>query len=517
MARLLGSIVLLLLTGSGCASPSSEINLAPLYLRSTVPGVQRTEALGGLARFEEAGGHTRWALNPLLWRERRPDGSLQADFAVLLGRYEHDPERNRTRTRIFPLYLFETERRPDGVQDTDWLLLPFFAGGSSSDKEEDYFAFFPLWGRLKNVLAWEEVNFVMFPLWAHTRKQTGTQTTHWFWPFFGYSRGRGEGWHLWPFFGEWEVPGRERSSYLLWPFWNQSETDLDKPHPRKSWFLFPFYGRIEQDDYTASTWLWPFLGRAERPSTGYYSWSFWPFLKFEEGGRGELGDTDPRKLQRILPFYMHFEDEATEWSALLFPLFWKRHDHFGDIDREAHYALPLWWSWTTKRYDAPASDPDRQLIQVEEVRRLWPFAAWRRIQPVDPDRPPIAPEDALRPEDVEGDQLEVPYLGEQIARNLTRPLALWQRREYAPRGPRLERAFLGLYHSLKAEGHHRWSMPIIGGQWTEPGGTRHHAYLFGLLRWSSGRDGRTWQAPAFPGPGWPELHRTTSVEPADQP
>ena len=79
MARLLGSIVLLLLTGSGCASPSSEINLAPLYLRSTVPGVQRTEALGGLARFEEAGGHTRWALNPLLWREDVCDHGLAAD------------------------------------------------------------------------------------------------------------------------------------------------------------------------------------------------------------------------------------------------------------------------------------------------------------------------------------------------------------------------------------------------------------------------------------------------------
>ena len=136
MLRPLLTLLIGALCALGCASPSAEINLAPLYLRSTVPGIQRTEALGGLARFEEVGEQTRWALNPLLWRERRADGSLQADFAVLLGRYEHASDRNRTYTRIFPLLFYESERRPDGVQDTDWILLPFFAGGSASDGTE---------------------------------------------------------------------------------------------------------------------------------------------------------------------------------------------------------------------------------------------------------------------------------------------------------------------------------------------------------------------------------------------
>lgn len=512
-------LLLPLLLGVGaCASPSADLNVAPFYLRSTVPGIQRTEMLGGLARYEEADGASRWALNPLLWRERRADGSVQADFALMLGRYEHQPERNRTRTRIFPLFLFETERRPDGVQDTDWFLLPFFAGGSSSDGEEDFFAFFPFFGTLKNFLAWEEVRFVLFPLWARTQKQTGTQSTHWLWPFFGRSTGRGEGWRFWPFYGTWQVPGRERSRYVMWPFWTESETNLAGPHPRRSWFLFPFYGRTEQDDYRAVTWLWPFLGRAERPSTGYSSWAFWPFLKFEEGGTGELGEPNPRKLQRILPFYVHFEDEQTEWSAVLWPIFWSRQDRFGDIERDADYVLPLWWSWRTKRYDSlNPRDPDRKLIQIEEVRRLWPFAAWRRITPVDPEAPRADPAEAVQPELVEGDRVEAPYLGEQLARNLTRPLALWQSHEYRPDGPRLERAFLGLYHSLQASGHRRWSIPVLGGQWTQPDGTRHHAYLFGLVRWRSGPAGRAWQAPAFPGPGWPELHQATADSAVDEP
>ncbi|MCH2101437.1 MAG: hypothetical protein MK209_05910, partial [Planctomycetes bacterium] len=261
----------------------------------------------------------------------------------------------------------------------------------------------------------------------------------------------------------------------------------------------------------------PFFGRAERPSTGYHSWSAWPFLKFEEGGRDGAGSPNPRKVRRILPFYVRYESESTEWTALMFPLFWKRQDHFSNIETDAHYALPLWSSWTTKRYDNMDPNADRKLVQIEEYRRLWPFAAWRRITKVDLDAPVIATEDMLHPEEIEGDQLEAPYLGEQLARNLTRPLALWQNREYQPQGPRLERGFLGLYHSLKTEGHHRWSIPIIGGQWNEPDGTRHHAYLFGLLRWRTGPNGRNWQAPAFPGPGWPEIHRSTEIELAEKP
>jgi len=493
----------LLVLGASCAAPSSEINLAPLYLRATAPGIQRTEVLGGLARFEESPEWRRWALNPLLWRERRADGSVQADFALLLGRYEHSPDRNRTQTRFLPFFLYETERRPDGVQDTDWMVLPFFLGGSSSDGEEDYFAFFPFYGNMKGFLAWEEVRFVLFPFFARTKKLTGTQTTHWLWPFFGYSEGRGEGWHFWPFYGRWQVPGREQSRYILWPFWNDSVTDQHLAYPRKSWFFFPFMGRIDQGDYSATTLAWPFLGRAERPSTNYYAWSFWPFLKFEEGGTAGFGKENPRELKRVLPFYIHFEDEDTEFQSYLFPFFWKRKDDFGGMQRDGYYALPFWWTLTTKRYDDLDGDGVDEHVATEKISRLWPFAAWKTVVDESTGR-------GL-------DQNEGPYFGEVIARNLTRPLAIWQRNKMHEHGPILERAFLGLYHSLESAGHRRWSVPIVGGRWTEPDGTRHHSYLFGLIRWSTGNSGSGWETPAFPGPGWPELHRLPAAGRTTQP
>ncbi len=502
---------------SGCASPTADVNLAPIYLRSSTPEWQTVEVAGGLARFREDHGTTTWAVNPLFWRQRRPDGHVEADFLALLGRYEYVPGRDRSKTRLFPLFWYESERLPDGVQDTDWMVFPFFAGGSSSDGKEDYFAFFPFYGKMKGWLTWDEVEFILFPIYARTEKSPGFSnaegerapgytTTHWMWPFYGRQTGTAHGWNLWPIYGTFERPGRSQRSYILWPFWIEQTEELNKPEPRHSWFLFPLMGRVEQGDYVATTYLWPFLGRAERPSTNYYSWSLWPILKFEDGGVDDQGLPNQKKVKRILPFYLHYEDEHTEYSSWMFPLFWKRHDEFGKMERDGWYALPLWWKLKTKRFDDLDGDGVPEQTATETLTRLWPFYAHQAEQ----DHYDLNSGQPLTDEEGRHGHMEAPYFGEALARNLTRPLAIWQSHQQEPTSPVVERAFLGLYHSVEADGHKRWSMPLIGGQWTEPNGTKHHSYLFGLLRWKSGGDDNGIQAPAFPGPGWPDLRRTAN-------
>jgi hypothetical protein len=494
----------LLLAGvmvAGCASPTSDVNLAPLYLRATAPDWQTVEAFGGLARFREDGSEITWALNPLVWRQTDENGKIKADFLALLGRYEHSPDRDRTLTRIFPLFWYEGETRPDGIYDSDWMLLPFFAGGSSSDGKEDYFAFFPFYGTFKNWLMFDEVKFLLFPLWARTKKSNGTVSSHFLWPFFGHQSGHGEGWNFWPFYGTYEVPGILQRKYVLWPFYHQAEDFMNKPESRRSWFLFPIYGRMEQGDAVSTTFLWPFLGRSERPSTNYYSWSFWPLIKFEEGGVDDSGNPDPRKIRHFLPFYVHFEDAQSQFTSWMFPIFWRRHDEFGNMERDSWYALPLWWKLNTKRYEDTDGDGLPDQTSEETITRFWPFIGLKNT----------VEDDGARREH----HVETPYFGEQIARNLTRPLAFWQEHQSRADGPKVERAFLGLYYSIRSGGHHRWSVPLLGGQWTEPDGTRHHSYLLGLLRWQSGGENSGIHAPAFPGPGWPDLHRMQRHLPPD--
>ncbi len=475
---------LLLCLAAACAAPDSEIHLAPLFSRHTAPGYDHAEAVGGVLRYgERPGRHRTWALSPLLWQRRHADGREEADFLYPLGRFEHDPERPRTYARLFPVFWREAETRPDGVAEVDWAFLPpFFWGGSSSDGQEDYFAFWPLFGTLKDFLTFDEVHFLFWPFFLSNEKGE-RRSTHLLWPIFGWTEGSEVGWHIFPLYGTAEVPGRYRRSYLLWPIFHRAEDELWKPEPRQAWLLVPLGGRIRQGDYTATTVLWPIFGLAERPSTGYRSFQAWPVLKFESGGREA-----PRRITRFLPFWTHYEDEDTEHTAFLWPVFWTRRDRFGGIERESFYAVPLYWRSETRRTLEDGSEVR------EYSEHLWPFArSWRDSE---------GREDFALP----APGME-PLLDSRIlSRNLGFAFELWAGSDEGPGGVRERRAFLNLYHETESAGHRRWSVPILGGQWTEPDGTVHTSLLLGLLRWRSGPDGGL-EEPAFPGPGWPDLHR----------
>lgn len=473
------------LLGAACAAPDAEIHLAPLFSRHTAPDYDHAEVAGGVLRHRESRGAVTWALSPLLWRRTEAGGAEQGHFLYPFGKYEHDPERPRTLVRLFPVFWREAETLPSGVEEIDWAFLPpFFWGGSSSDGKEDYFAFFPLFGTFRNFLTYDEASFFLFPLYLSNRKGERT-SQHILWPFFGWTGGSERGWHIFPLYGESEVPGKYRRSYVLWPLAHFTEEELDKPHPRQGWLVVPLGGRIAQDDYTATTALWPIFGTADRPSTGYSAWQVWPLLKFESGGRNKQ-----RKVSRILPFYLHFEDEENDFTAWMWPIFWSRHARFGGTEYDAFYAVPFWWSTTRRREDGT----------VEDEVRIWPLAraftstdGARRFAALAPGLEPLLDSEAL-------------------SENLGFLFELWSVRRDGLTAPRESRALLDLYHSAESAGHRRWSVPGLGGVWTEPDGTAHYSLLFGLLRFRTGAEGGL-EDPAFPGPGWPDLHALSAAPP----
>lgn len=476
-----------------CAAPNSEIHLAPLFARHTVPEFQRAEAVAGLLQYRRDRMTVEWTLAPLLWWERQLfDGHVHADFLLGLGRYEYEPDRERTYARVFPLWWYWSEIRPDGVRDTDWSLLMWLVGGgSSSDDQEDYFWFFPFGGKGKDILTYDEFTFVLWPLYIHNEKDA-RESTHVLWPFIGWQGGTEKGWRLWPFYGTAEWPDHYRKRFILWPFWSEGVADLDKKHPTRSWFLFPFYGRTTQDDWTAQTVLWPFFGWASRPSTGYRNFTFWPLVKFHHGP-----EDDPVKITRVLPFWFSYEDEQVSTQASPWPLFWHREERYSDVDVESWHLVPF-WAWSRSDYDDG---------RTAHSQRLWPLYSWRRTP---------AGDTLFRAFD-----LGLPGLfnGDTLSHLFGTLYEFWVARARLA-GPPLEetRGFLDLYHSAEAGGHRRWSVSGLGGKWTEPDGTSHWSLLFGLLRWRTG-DGGGLEVPAFPGPGWPDLSRLPAELPetTDQP
>ncbi|MFK5954898.1 MAG: hypothetical protein QM477_00480 [Planctomycetota bacterium] len=471
-----------LLIWSSCAAPDAEIHLAPFISRHTLPQYQHFESLGGAVRFHREADDSMWAISPVMWRKDYADGEIEASFLGGLGRYEFDPSRPRTYARLFPLWSYRSEVRADGITDTDWsLLFWLIAGGSSSDNLENYFWFFPFFGTGRNFLTFDEFSFFLFPLYLENHKQE-RHSKHWLWPFFGKVEGSEEGWHVFPFYGTTTVPGRHQSSYIMWPFWTQATTDQQKKHPSKQWMFFPFYGKTTQDDYAATTFLWPFFGWADRPSTDYSSWSFWPFLKFESGGK----EAD-RKIQKVLPFWMHYENAQTEYSAFLWPFFWHTKSHFNKMKSEGYYFVPLFMHSKTLRDDGTE----------ERNLRIWPFMSYEF--------------EARKREVLRVLDLGIPRLldPEGFYQMFGFLYTLWDNRDQIEADPIVvheKRAWFNLYHEAEAAGHERWSIPVIGGKWTEPDGTTHSSWLFGLIRWRSGEGGGL-ESPAFPGPGWPDIHR----------
>lgn len=470
----------LLLLASGCAAPNSELNVAPLFARHTLPGWQKTEGLGGALRYEREPGFTTWALSPLIWRRLHDDGRIESDFLFALGRYFHDPARPVSMFRLFPLGWRRTEVRADGVQDNDWAVLFFLLGGGTSGDGEDYFWFFPFGGRGENLLTYDEFRFVLWPIYIDNKKE-GRTSQHWLWPIFGRQDGTETGWRIFPLYGKAEVPGKYRRSYVLWPFVHFSEDRLDQEHPRHGWLVVLVGGHVEQDDFNAYTVLWPFIRWSSQPSKGFRSWSLWPIIKSQEGGE-VAGD-----VHSFVPFWLHYEDDRTEFKSVLWPIFWWRRDQLTDAgEREAWYALPFYFRSASAWADGSTSSSTR----------LWPLGSKTRerdgasqVRILDPGIPEV-----LDPE--------------VLSRNFGFLYEVWSAREQPAPAPAAveKRAWLGLYSSTAGSGHRRSSWTGLGGRWTEPDGTTHTSLLFGLLRWRSAPDGSGgWEAPAFPGPGWPDL------------
>jgi hypothetical protein len=478
-----------LLVAAGCAAPNSELNVAPLFARHTLPGWEEAEALGGALRFERTADASSLTASPMLWRRTHADGRREADFLFALGRRFHDPARPITQTRLFPLGWYRSEGRADGIEDNDWGLLFWLIGGGTSQDGENYFWVFPFGGRGEDVLTYDEFEFVLWPFYLHNRKDE-RESTHLLWPIFGWQEGSEDGWRVFPFYGKTEVPGKYRRSFIAWPFVHLAENDLDQAEPRRGWLVLLLGGHIEQDDYEAFTLLWPFIGWARRPSTGYRSWAVWPLVKFEQGGSNSA-----REIARVLPFWQHYRDPDTEFATVLWPFFWWWRDRLQDAgERESWYGMPLFFASRSTWADGGSA----------ERTRFWPFLSERRerngahtVRILDPGIPPV--------------------LDDEVAsRNFGWLYEIWSAREAPPPAPlaRSQRAWLGLYRAAEGSGHRRASLAGLGGRWTEPDGTAHTALLFGLLRWRRGPDGeRDWEAPAFPGPGWPDLSASPPPSP----
>ncbi len=285
--------------------------------------------------------------------------------------FDVDDKESRYRIRIFPLYF--QGRNIDG---------------------DNHLAFFPLGGRIHEVLGRDQVDFVLFPLWMR-HSVNEVVTNEWLFPIISRTTGpKDSRFRVFPFYGVSEREGQFNKRFVLWPIWTQSEW-YRAGNSGSGYILFPLWGRAETElestlyvlppffrftrgeklDMTHAPWpiyqrivgenidrlyIWPIWGRhnTHKRESMFF---LWPIARTEVIDQGHTEKTHTR----IVPFYYHYhedwktapvdEDRNISRYFKLWPLLSYERD---GVNTEFN-ALSLW----------PGRDP-------EQIERNW-APLWR--------------------------------------------------------------------------------------------------------------------------------------------
>lgn len=297
------------------------------------------------------------------------------------------------RYSVLPLFYYRSYPQPQSGEDIDWMLFPFFYGGTDPD-EGSYFAFFPLGGKLKGILGQDEIDFWLFPLWWHSRDRE-RHSLHVVWPFYnrvwGENAWHGEesGWRLWPFHGSYRSTGadgrlRSAQSFTAWPFYIHRQDQMNL-NPTEVFFSLPFYGERINARTETYVYLWPFFQthydrKYDRKTyLGFlipYRFTdgqsdLWPLFGFKRTSRGtDLGGVARRNYRHffIWPFerYEWATDGLEETTRFwLLPLLW----HFHYIDKDTLEIESEWTLWPLLRKRSVGESDSFDLLSPLWFRR----------------------------------------------------------------------------------------------------------------------------------------------------
>jgi len=487
------SFALWLALVAGCAAPGADVHLAPLWTRhATADARIESEALGGFYLERRAAGTPGSGelesvrFGPLFSYAPRPpsdedgrndefEGGHVAYFLVPLGAASR--RGIESSTTLYPLFISGTAQEPDGTLTWSLAALP---GLLMENNEVAGFqmGIFPLWGRFRNFITFDQLYFVLWPLFVYAERAERV-SYHFLWPVLGWTTGGGEkSFRVWPLYSRTEWEGRFDRTTVLWPFFHYHRNFLGGggEEPETKWLVWPLYGHTNRGTYQAHTVLWPFFGYASDPRSGFWALDApWPLVRFQRG-------PDDVHRSRVWPFYSFTRADGLETTSFLWPIVQLRHEDSREMTKDSVYVIPLWQSFDRV---------DKSSGEEAAWRKLWPVFQYEREGAWERGSFPTL--DPFWKNDLIDDHYSW----------------IWKAWEWQEAGEmRRERAWLGLYWREKGLGEERRSLT---GLWSsrryrnaDGRAVKETSLLFGLLRWRVTEDkGFDMLGPAFPGPGWP--------------
>ena len=305
---LVAALVVLLLPGHAGAF---DVKLWPL-LRYVSDGERhqvRWSALGPLIEFTRTPDSRDLRIRPLLWlRQRRgPERDDRADiiyplaasrwqdayqsFRLLLFTYRTAPTLDGGRAAAAP-----AETPPPAVWPSRFSLFPFVFYRRSPERGTRL-SVLPFYLDQEDLFGYERVQAIMFPAYLRLTEPRLERTFYAF-PFVSTVGGAdGRGFRVWPFYGDAEIVGKERTRYVLWPFhirrqrllpgygWEQQRVDfpvfaaIDGAARRsRAYGLFAYVHSVDARRGTESiAEPWPLVVRERLlGDTRYRTWRLWP-------------------------------------------------------------------------------------------------------------------------------------------------------------------------------------------------------------------------------------------------
>ncbi len=311
---ILGFVVVLVIFGAGsqaCASQDRVLTLWPLLdYRSSAEGDYRNFSLiGPLFEFNRAPLDSSFSLRPF-YSSKLDDGRRFREWLYPLASQEEGD--GRRSTTILGLFTSDSGLREEGSEN-EHMLFPFLFW-RTNHQQDDYFAFFPLWGTIKDKFSRDLIRFRLFPLYSQTHRGQ-RQTSNYLWPFFASIEGPQEsGFKAWPLWGSSSKTDEYRKLFVLWPFYFSEDLKLNTDNPETFRALYPFYSRRNSALYQEHYYPWPFFGHVVDRNKDYEQWSYpWPLLGHSKGSY--------KSGIRLLPFYSRERIGGVEKTWYLWPFF----------------------------------------------------------------------------------------------------------------------------------------------------------------------------------------------------
>jgi hypothetical protein len=322
-------------------------------------------ALGPFLNYERKGEEREFGLRPLYFHAADPvEGIGYSEYLYPLATRKTEP----SLSFFQGLHLLNYDFGPrEKGGDNKFSLFPFLFYGRTEDRG-NYFAFFPLGGKIYDLFGRDEIRFALFPAYSQTRKK-GTTVTNLLWPVFARVSGEDEsGLKVWPLFGTAEKQGVYRKRFYLWPIFFRYDLRLDSADPMHRRVIFPLFVGEESPQLSSRTYLWPFFSHLEDRRKDYEEWNFpWPLFRIAHGAFKES--------VRFLPLYANERTGSLHKRWYLWPVYKIEETRTELLERRRDRVLYFLYSDIRER----ALEEDT--LRKREVS-LWPLFTYERIRGV---------------------------------------------------------------------------------------------------------------------------------------